>query len=107
MKQVYSAGSLIDAQIVKDHLMSLNIECIIKGELLLGAIGEIPADTNPTVWVIDERDYDLALEKIKNFESDRTMDQMHFNVWKCCKCNELIEPQFTQCWNCGATRKYK
>lgn len=25
--------------------------------------------------------------------------------WKCSRCGERIEPQFTQCWNCGRERR--
>jgi hypothetical protein len=24
--------------------------------------------------------------------------------WTCAKCGEVLEPQFSQCWNCGSPR---
>ena len=104
MKQVYIAQDNITAHLVKDYLASCYIESIIKGELLLGAVGEIPANSFPTVWVIDDDDYDKALELVKSFEAGFTENQLFDNVWKCDNCDELIEAQFTQCWKCGRER---
>ncbi len=104
MKQVYSAQDLIEAQFLKDFMLENRIEVIIKGEILLGAIGEIPANTSPTIWVLNDDEYDRACELVGVFESgDKTLSS-EASVWKCLDCDELIEPQFSQCWSCGKTR---
>jgi len=105
MKQVYEASDLVNAQMLKDYLVSFGIEAIVKGELLVGAIGEIPADSYPTVWIVNENDLEKAKLRIKNFESQAPDDQMYNSVWKCMDCDELIDAQFTQCWKCGSERK--
>lgn len=102
MKQVYAAPDLITAQMFKDYLQMFNVDCIIKGDMLIGAIGEIPADTYPTVWVCDESDFDRARNLVKQFEENQ--GQVYDNVWKCEDCDELIDAQFTQCWKCGKER---
>lgn len=104
MKQVYTASDLVSAQMVKDYLESFGIESYVQGDLLIGAIGEIPANSYPTVWIMHDEDYERAEERVKNYEAQRPDDQIYDSVWKCLKCNELIEAQFTCCWNCGAER---
>jgi len=105
MKQVYIAEDNISAQMVKDYLASRHIDSIIKGEMLIGAIGELPANSFPTVWVTDENDYDKAVDFIKSYEAGFVDEQVFDNVWKCGNCDELIDAQFTQCWKCGQERK--
>ncbi len=104
MKQVYIAEDNITAQLMKDYLASRRIDSIIKGELLLGAIGEIPANTFPTVWIVEDDDYEHALQLVKNYEDGLSNEQIFNNVWRCEGCDELIEAQFTQCWKCGGER---
>lgn len=104
MKQVYTASDLIGAQMMKDYLTSFGIETFVQGDLLIGAIGEIPANSYPTVWILNDNDFERAEERVQNYEAKRPDDQIHNNVWKCLSCNELIEAQFTTCWQCGADR---
>jgi len=105
MKQVYKAADLIEAQLLKDFISDHKIEVIIKGDLLTGAVGEIPADITPSVWVLNVDDYDAARELVTVFESNNKDAALTQSVWKCLECDELIEPQFSQCWKCGAARK--
>ena len=104
MKQVYIAADIADAQMCKDYLEACSIAVIIKGEFLSGAAGELPVNAYPTLWVVDERDYDLALSKVKIYESRDPRDQIFQSSWTCEGCGEHIEAQFTQCWHCGHQR---
>jgi len=104
MKQVYSARDLLEAQLLKDFISDHGVEVLIKGELLMGAIGEIPADTAPTIWVLNDDDYESARKLVSVFEGrDKTVNP-ELTVWKCLDCDELMEPQFSQCWHCGNPR---
>ena len=105
MKQVYIASNPADAYMLKDYLTSAGIEAVIKGEYLMGAIGEIPTNTYPTVWVVDEEDFERAQRMVRDYESKHPSDQIYLTHWRCPACGELIEPQFTQCWNCGKNRE--
>jgi hypothetical protein len=105
MKQVYIAPDIVGAQMMKDYLVSFGIESFVQGDLLIGAIGEIPTNSYPTVWVLNDADIERAEERVRNFESQQQDDQVYSNVWKCIACDELIEAQFTHCWNCGRERK--
>jgi len=104
VKQIYSARDLLDAQLLNDFISDHKIEVLIKGGLLIGAIGEIPADTTPSIWVLDDDDYDRAKELVAVFEARDNIVPAEMGVWKCLDCDELIEPQFSQCWHCGKSR---
>ena len=104
MKQVYTAASAADAQMCKDYLQAIGIPVIIKGEYLSGAAGELPANTYPTIWTVDDRDYELALKKVRMYESNNPEDQIFQSAWVCPQCSESIDAQFTQCWQCGYQR---
>ena len=104
MKQVYTASNIVDAQIFKDYLCGAGLEAIIKGEFLTGAVGELPTNTYPTVWVIDEDLFDKAKELLKIYEAPRPSDQVFHDSWTCPACGEWMESQFTECWRCGRQR---
>ena len=104
MKQVYLASDFLSVQLVKDYLESSGIECMIKGELLIGAIGELPANSYPSIWVIDDENYAEAKLLVEKYEKGERDDRPDRGVWKCIGCDELIDAQFTQCWKCGKER---
>ncbi len=105
MKQVYSAGNEVDAQLVKGFLDEQGIESVVQGAGLQQILGEIAVtrDTLPTIWVREE-DVERALTAIAGFKADAIPAQPAADPWTCPKCGEQIEPQFTECWNCGASK---
>ncbi len=105
MKQVYLAADMVEAHMIKDYLEGAGIEAMVHGALLTGAIGEIPANTYPTVWVVDDADYHLAKDRIADYLSAEPSDQLYKDRWTCPECGQALEPQFTQCWHCGAYRR--
>ena len=100
MKQVYIASDMIDAELFKDFLLSKSIPAEVKGAMLVGIIGEIPANTYPTVWVVEDRDFDLARKCVDEYENRVNVIAQMCN-WMCNKCGEENEPQFQLCWSCG------
>jgi hypothetical protein len=102
MKRVYIAMNPTDAHLLKGALESEGIEAVVQGEFLWIARGEVPitTDTAPSVWVIDETDYERATEIVKAFQSSEGMSDPENEEWKCDNCNEINEGQFTECWNC-------
>ncbi|HEV2293420.1 MAG TPA: DUF2007 domain-containing protein [Tepidisphaeraceae bacterium] len=105
MKKVYSARDEIDAQLVKGFLDDQGIESIVQANGLQQILGSIPvtADTLPSIWVRDE-DIERATDAIAGFKADAVPAQPVADPWRCPKCGELVEPQFTECWNCGTTK---
>jgi hypothetical protein len=106
MKKVHMAMNPTDAHLLKGGLESEGIEAVVQGEFLWIARGEVPitTDTAPSVWVLDEADYERAMEVVKEFQSSEEISGPDDEEWKCDNCNEINEGQFTECWNCGTQR---
>jgi len=102
MKQIYSARDEVDAEMVKSALADAGIESAVQGGGLSAVLGAIPVTegTLPSVWVRDE-DADRAATVLAEFQHP---PKPQGAAWKCPKCGEMIDPQFTACWNCGTTR---
>jgi hypothetical protein len=106
MKKVYIASNPVNANLLKGVLEGDNIQSIVQGEFLWGVRGEVPItpETSPSVWVIDDADYDRAMEIIKIFQVEENKGENDTVEWKCNKCGESNERQFSECWQCGAAR---
>jgi len=104
MKRVFQSSDYYSAQLLKAYLLDNGIEATVTGEMLIGAIGEIPANSYPSLWVVDDDDYDKAKALIDSYESDLSTAENEHTHWTCPQCSELIETQFSQCWSCGKLR---
>src|SRR3954467_7012466 len=102
MKQIYSARDEVDAEMVKNALSDAEIESVVQAGALSAVLGAIPVTegTLPSVWVRDE-DADRAAKVLAEFLHPANV---RADPWKCPKCGEMIDPQFTACWNCGTAR---
>lgn len=98
MRTVYTAASVIDAQLVLDKLHAADIESIMTGQQLVGAIGELPANLGPAVKILHDEDFLLARSIVEDYEE--CMQQSSEN-WICENCSEPQQGNFLQCWNCG------
>jgi Putative prokaryotic signal transducing protein len=94
-----------DAHLLRGLLEGENIEAEVRGEFLYGVRGEVPItpDTCPSVWVMDDSDYDKALELVSSFREGESPYPMESEAWRC-RCGEENESQFTECWSCGRAR---
>ena len=101
MQQVYQAASLLDAQLVQDALQDSGLEATINGAYLSGAIGELPADATPSVWVINAEDAGRARAVICELLDARASPAD--GDW-ICTCGERCEAAFQFCWRCGAAK---
>jgi len=105
MKQVYIAKDPPDAHLVKAILEQYEITCEVRGEQLWNARGELPLTTDslPAVWISDDNKYEEAVRLVTAYENG-TLAENAGEPWKCPDCGEEIEGQFTDCWQCGASR---
>jgi hypothetical protein len=105
LKKVYIAKNPADAHLLKGLLEGENIEADVRGEFLYGVRGEVPIaqDTCPSVWVIDDADFDRAMELVSTFRVGESQNSGEGKVWRC-NCGEENESQFTECWSCGKAR---
>lgn len=103
MIQVYSALHPTEAHMVKGLLEADGIECVVRGEILFAARGELPLtpDTAPSVWIKEAAQLQAARRVVRLYEdrnNDLPGDGEH---WQCESCGEIHEGQFTHCWKCG------
>lgn len=93
---IYKAENTLEANIVKGLIQTAGIECKIKGEMLQGALGEIPYDqaqVSVQVYAIKERHARQILvnyQQVKQSAPD----------WVCPNCNEHNGSTFDFCWSC-------
>jgi len=106
MKKIYAAKNPIDAHLLKGALEAEKIQAIVQGDFLWSARGEVPIspETCPSVWIIDDADYEKAVQVLEDFESEEMTGDFQTREWKCDNCNEINEGQFLECWQCGALR---
>jgi len=106
MRQIYSAEHPTEAHMVRGILEAKGIECVVRGEILFGARGELPVtpETAPSVWVVEEARYTEARRIVAQYEKANRRDAPEGQGWQCQSCKEMLEGQFTHCWQCGAPR---
>ncbi len=81
-------------------LRAAGIDCEVRNTVLSGALGEIPfLECAPQIWIRNALDEATARELITQLRTPVSGDP-----WTCAKCGEVLEPQFSQCWNCGSPR---
>lgn len=59
-----------------------------------------------SVYVLNEVQASKAREIVARYKAgDPLVSPKTYRSWRCRSCNELIEGQFSECWNCGASRE--
>jgi len=97
MKKLTSAESLITINHYKNLLTAEGISAEIRNQHLGSILGEVPFfETWPQLWVVNDLDYDRALQLIKEVDAESPAE-----AWRCSKCGESNEGQFGACWKCG------
>lgn len=98
MRRVYTAENAFDAQLVRDFLAEAGVAASVHGQLLTGAVGELPADARPSVWIEDDALYARARQLVSQYEQT----EPNGTPWTCARCGEDNGPAFEACWHCGA-----
>jgi len=105
MKLVFTARDIPEAHFVRGLLESHGLSAAVRGEDLWGIRGQVPfTETWPTVWVLDDACEREAREVVREYDLGRTDAGPRGVTWRCRKCGEPLDPQFTSCWRCGAER---
>lgn len=100
---LYRAENSLEASILKGLIINAGIECQLQGEMLQGALGEIPFDQTQVqvqVYAIKERH---AREILLNYQQVKQPAQ----DWVCPNCNEHNGSAFDFCWSCETVRNDK
>lgn len=104
MKKLYEAADPIEAQMLKDQLLAAGIESVVLGGYLVGAIGELPANIYPEVWLLDEAQLPQARELLAEFAKNQTKTEAN-GPWDCPICGARVDAGFDLCWNCASPRE--
>jgi hypothetical protein len=95
MRRVTQAPNIAIATLWADALRQAGIEAAVQRYYLGAAAGELPPDQClPEIWVID----DGQEEQARMFLHD--LARLPQRRWMC-RCGELVEGGFEECWNCG------
>lgn len=101
MYLLYSSLKLFEVHHLKNLLEAEGIRCQIRNELLSRLAGEIPfTECAPELWLLEERDLELARRIVTDFGSVTVAGP----PWQCPNCGEALEGQFSACWHCGNAR---
>jgi hypothetical protein len=105
VRRVFVARNVSEAHIVSGTLNAAGIAAQVRGHYLASGYGELPitADTMPSVWIEDERQWSLARTVIDDYERPGAN---RASGWRCEQCAEVHAGQFTACWKCGRERVY-
>ncbi len=99
MKRIYSSFNLAAVHHARNVLEAEGIRAVVKNEMLSSAMGELPpAECQAELWV-RKADAERAT-RILRYDAP-----LEGSPWTCGGCGETSEPQFTQCWRCGAYRE--
>ena len=83
----------------RNVLITAGIRCELRNQYLAGALGDLPMmETWPQLFVEDD-DERFALSVLA-----RAATATGGSPWACPECGEKLEPQFLQCWRCGADK---
>jgi len=103
VKQIHVAKHAPEAHLVKGFLESNGIEAVVRGEYLTSGWGELPVDLC-SVWITDDTQHERANALLVAFLRGDAAREFRGRSWRCPKCGEQLEGQFTSCWSCGTRR---
>jgi thiamine monophosphate kinase len=102
MKAVHTSLNLVETHHLKNLLQSAGIRCRIKNEDLVRLAGEVPFPECALQLLVERaEDYPAAEALVRDFLRPRPRTGA---LWRCARCGETSEGQFTACWSCGAER---
>ena len=101
MNRLTRAPDLMLGQHWLNLLQQAGIACRLTGVHLHAVAGEIPVDQcGPDLWLENQQDRELAMQIIEGWAEGSKLGAH----WACPACGEWLEPQFSECWQCGQAR---
>ena len=95
MLRITKAPNIAIAALWVDALRHAGIDASMQRYYLGSVAGELPPDQClPEVWLMHEEQEALARELL------RDLTHVTQRRWEC-RCGEVVEGGFEQCWNCG------
>lgn len=94
-KKLVAQGNLLQAHTWKGLLETQGIEVELRGEALIGGVGELPVDVQTVEIWVNVADIESAKKQLADLTLERPS-------WQCIHCNENNDASFEICWQCGA-----
>lgn len=102
MRRVHTAQGFELLSHLKNILEAEGIPCFIKNQnAFISRWAPLVMDMWPELWIANDADYERAKQIVADALSPAPS---HGWPWTCPECGERHEPQFTDCWNCGASQ---
>jgi hypothetical protein len=99
LKRIYSSFNLAAVHHARNLLEAAGIRAVVRNEYLSSAMGDLPpAECQAELWLLRDLDAERAARILS------LQEHAEETPWDCSACGEQAEPQFTQCWRCGAYR---
>ena len=96
MKLIYTHENGFLVSNIKNIIENSGLSVELKNEFLSGGSGDLaPQDTWVELWVVNDADYDKAMNIINHF--NRSTDKPD---WICSSCGEKHSSSFEFCWHC-------
>ena len=104
MKQILTSVKFAEVGMLKSLLEAEGIACTTRNEEIATTRGLISTTGwyDPELWVLHDEDYEKANAVIADWSSNESQVLL---TWICPECNEEIQGQFSNCWQCGSERK--
>ncbi|MFQ6370404.1 putative signal transducing protein [Shewanella sp. YIC-542] len=96
-KVLVAGGNLLQAHTWKGMLETCGITVELRGEALMGGVGELPVDMQTVELWVAESQLEQAQTQLALLDAEQPQ-------WQCLQCHECNEASFELCWNCGAER---
>ncbi|MDM0115290.1 DUF2007 domain-containing protein [Variovorax sp. J22R133] len=95
MRRLAQAPNLAIATLWVHALREEGVNALVQREFLAAAAGQLPPDQClPEIWVADDDQLALATRLLDALQH-RPQRRWH------CRCGEVVEGGFEQCWRCG------
>lgn len=99
MKRIHCSMDPLMIGHLKNVLATFEIKCVTRKMDLIGAAGQLPpTECWPELWVVEDDKAAKAKAILKKTLAPLASVK---KVWVCKNCDEKIEGQFSECWNCG------
>ncbi len=100
MKLLYTSDDRLRVANARNLVENAGIDTVLKNEYAAGGVGDLsPLDAWLELWVVDDADYDRAMQII-----DSAMADEDASPWICARCGEENDASFEYCWNCQNER---
>jgi hypothetical protein len=96
-KSYVAGGNLLQAHTWKGLLESCGIRVELRGEALMGGVGELSVDMQTVELWVAESECQQAHKQLAALN-------VAGPKWQCLKCHEFNDASFELCWQCSAER---